>query len=110
MNRILTLIFFLLILINVYPNTFNGGLSAGTSFSQIDGDRQSGYHKLGLSGGFFVNRNISSIISYQFEIKYIEKGANDTKNIDYKISLKYIQFPLSLRYLYKKKYLFEGGF
>ena len=97
----------------VSSQSFNGGVSAGFTFCQVDGDNLSGFNKPGITGGFFVNHKIKGGFSYQFEIKYAGKGARSGFNPnDPSVtvnSLKYIEFPLSVRYLYKKKYLLESG-
>lgn len=97
---------------------FNGGIFAGFSGSQIDGDTYAGYNKLGLVTGAFVNRDLSQRINLQFEMLYIQKGARENPNPDalnpslYCIDLKYIELPLLVRYkLYKfqEKVTLEAG-
>lgn len=113
MKYLIFYICLLFICFQINSQSFNGGITGGATFCQVDGDNLSGFNKPGSAAGLFVNRNISEKISYQFEIKYIEKGARAKSSADnpvkHILSLKYIEFPLSWRYLYKKKYLAEGG-
>jgi hypothetical protein len=112
-RKITIKILILFICFDAFSNSFKGGATAGVTFCQVDGDNLSGFNKPGGAAGFFVNRNIKNNFSYQFEIKYVEKGRRAKSSVDNPVvdilSLKYIEFPLSGRYLYKKKYLFEGG-
>jgi len=96
--------------------SFIGGISAGASFSQIDGDKMAGYNKAGLIVGGFVNRQLGEKVSAQLEMLYIGKGskrgANPNKGIfDYRrISLYYIEVPVVLQFWYEKLNLtLEGG-
>ena len=88
--------------------SFIGGISAGASFSQIDGDKMAGYNKAGLIAGGFVNRQLGGKVSAQLEMLYIGKGskrgANPNKGIfDYRrISLHYVEVPIVCQYWYKK--------
>ena len=96
--------------------SFIGGISAGASFSQVDGDKMAGYNKAGLIVGGFVNKQLGNKVSAQLEMLYIGKGskrgANPNKGIfDYRrISLHYIEVPVVLQFWYEKLNLtLEGG-
>jgi hypothetical protein len=57
---------------------YNGGLIGGFSISQVDGDQNGGFNKLGLSGGAFVSRDHSEgKHRYGFEILYMQKGSRN---------------------------------
>jgi opacity protein-like surface antigen len=100
--RLLIFIIFIFLSGYIYSQRFGGGADAGITFSQIDGDKLSGYNKLGFSGGFFVNTKINNSLVGQLEIKYIEKGASThfqiTNPVISVITLKYIEFPFIIRY------------
>lgn len=110
-------ILFLLLVFAVAVNAqnFEGGISAGFTASQVDGDTHGGYHRAGLSGGVFAGLPFNEKWAGQFEIKYIEKGSYKGQNPDvgdyvtYGIKLRYIEMPLLVRYLYKPKLNFESG-
>jgi hypothetical protein len=96
--------------------SFIGGISAGASFSQVDGDKMAGYNKAGLIVGGFVNKQLGNKVSAQLEMLYIGKGskrgANPNKGIfDYRrISLHYVEVPVVLQFWYEKLNLtLEGG-
>jgi hypothetical protein len=98
-----------------YSQSFKGGLCAGLSTSQVDGDTYSGYHRAGMIAGAFVNHDISEKTSLQLEIKYIQKGSFKKQNpnagdyMEYSLRLNYIDVPLLFRFKYKNKITFETG-
>lgn len=111
--RILLLLLF--VSVTIYAQKFEGGLSAGFTASQVDGDTYSGYHRAGLSGGVFIGLPFNNKWAGQFEMKYNEKGSYRGQNPDngdyttYGIKLRYIEMPLSVKYIYKPKLNFESG-
>lgn len=105
---------------------FNGGMLAGFTATQIDGDMLSGYDKPGVSGGFFINTkikdfatkiekadNINDTLTYafhtfaQFEMKYIDKGARASSY--HVMRLRYIEFPVFAGIVIKNRYFAEAG-
>lgn len=108
----------MILLISMLPWTgisaqeFNGGIFGGVTVSQVDGDYYKGYHKLGMTAGFFVNREIDNNFYWQLELKYVARGAfeNDPQNYVYdKTVYRYIEIPLSVNYLFNEKYQVELG-
>ena len=96
-----------------YSQPFGGGLFAGGNFSQIDGDRFSGYNIPGFYGGGFVNLDLNQKTKAQFEISYVRKGAgndfDETNSTFYKVKLDYVQIPVLLDYqLYKRFWVHAG--
>jgi hypothetical protein len=77
---------------------FHGGVLAGFTATQVDGDTYGGYNKAGLQGGVFVNRRLSDLFTAQLEIKYTGKGAKKpvtSSNPDiYTLTLHYIDMPV----------------
>ena len=105
----LTLVFALLLALTAtrssLAQSFNGGLIAGATFSQVDGDRYAGYHHLGWTAGAFVNLPLDDHLSCQMELKYLLLGAHsDVKEeVEYNYNHFYLHFhyaelPLMLRY------------
>lgn len=85
--------------------SFNGGLIAGATFCQVDGDKYFGYNKLGFTAGGYVNLPIANHFALQMELKYTQMGANSSiKEAElptygqYKLVLHYAEIPLMLRY------------
>ena len=93
---------------------FKAGIKLGLNTSQMIGDGYSGYNKLNVLGGFFLQKELSNNDQLQFELMYIQKGSRDPGDPDngnfqtYRIHMDYIEVPL----LYQrewKKFLFEIG-
>lgn len=96
-----------------FGQNFQGGPIFGFTATQVDGDTYSGYNKVGLIIGGFVNKKFSNNWSSQLEIKYIQKGSKKlSKNNDpsyYKLQLDYFDIPVIMQYHYKNKITFETG-
>jgi hypothetical protein len=79
---------------------FHGGILAGFSATQVDGDTYGGYNKAGFQGGVFVNTRLSDLFTAQLEIKYTGKGARkpvtSTDPAVYNLTLHYIDVPVSV--------------
>jgi hypothetical protein len=93
---------------------FKGGVMLGFNGSQVDGDMQSGYDKLGLMGGAFIYTPLSRNLDLQFEIEYMGKGAQsvqngDDYNIQFTINLQYIEMPVILRLNTIRNFGLEAG-
>ena len=58
---------------------FNGGVIAGITTSQVDGDENAGFHCIGGFGGLFVERLVSQS-SHRFELTFSQKGSADAKH------------------------------
>lgn len=95
MKKIILLILLILSL-TTKSQPFFGGVAIGGTTSQIDGDHNNGFHKIGFTGGAFVGLELSDIFEAQFEIKYIQKGAKSSADDSYqfKIHLEYVELPL----------------
>lgn len=86
-----------------FSQRFEGGVMAGLSASQVDGDTYSGYHKPGAVAGGYVLTNLSRTIFSGMELKFIQKGSRknpDPKLPDdqskYIMRLSYIDIPVYL--------------
>lgn len=85
--------------------SFNAGLMAGATMSQVDGDRYYGYNQLGWTAGAYVNLPFSNHFAAQMELKYALLGAHSSvKEVTeyyynpYNLRLHYVEIPLMLRY------------
>jgi len=96
-----------------FSQQFEGGFFGGISASQVDGDRFSGYNKVGLTAGAYATRKINRKLDWKTEIRYIQKGAykknTETDPTMFRTSLHYAEIPLLLQYFYNKKVFLEGG-
>lgn len=103
------------ITVSLNAQKFEGGVFAGLSTSQVDGDALGGFHRAGVNAGAYVALPFNLKWEGQFEIKYIQKGSFKGQNPDigdyntYGIKLRYFEMPLLAKYLYKPKISFEGG-
>lgn len=99
-----------------------GALSAGVNLTQVDGDEEIGYKKIGFNGGpsvikpFGKNRNWSVTMELLFSMKGARQKSNypaiyqpndtikDTVNYNdgYKLDLNYVEIPLMVHYTDKK--------
>lgn len=90
---------------SAFSQSFNAGLIAGATFSQVDGDKYAGFHKIGLTAGTYVNLPVGEHFALQMELKYTQMGAHSsTKEVvefnypPYNLRLHYAEIPLMLRY------------
>lgn len=100
MNRGLIFFFFTFTTFSFSQN-FDAGLIVGINTSQVSGDNLSGFNKLGVKMGGFVNRKFNSFTA-QLELQYINKGSREVTNDDthqeqYKFQLNYIQIPCMIK-------------
>jgi len=95
---------------------FKGGLYIGAAGCQIEGDSYKGYKKGGAILGAYANSPITENSSWQIEIRYIGKGAQEALsftpdsnyreldyNAIYKVVLHYIEVPLLLKVKLNRK-------
>ena len=109
MKKICFAIWFLILTLlgakTMVAQSFNAGLIAGATFSQVDGDSYYGYHQLGWTAGAYVNLPVEEHFALQMELKYSLLGAHSsTKEVveyyynPYSLRLHYAEIPLMLRY------------
>jgi len=112
-NKVSILAVLLFIPFFSFSQYFEGGVVAGLSASQVDGDTYWGFNKLGLLGGGWVRRMFSDNVGGQLEVRYIMKGAYEAENVDnivyYKLALHYADVPVLINYHYRDRVLFELG-
>ena len=102
---LITSILFVLSLSKATAQSFNAGLIAGATFSQVDGDKYLGFNQPGLTAGGYVNLSVSEHFALQMELKYTQMGAHSSvKEVEkyyypvYNLRLHYAEIPLMLRY------------
>lgn len=92
---------------------FHGGITAGFTASQVDGDSYSGYNKPGLQAGVFVAAELLPWLDTRMEIKYASRGAREPAGDDntgsYMLGLHYIDIPVMASIKYKKIGALELG-
>ncbi|MFT4678245.1 MAG: hypothetical protein ACI84C_002599 [Flavobacteriales bacterium] len=91
---------------------FKGGLTFGPVTSQVHGDGIAGFYKVGISAGALVEMTFTERIGSRLEILYTPKGSRsrpDSLNQNYyKLSLQYVEIPLSINFNYDK-FQFDAG-
>lgn len=98
---------------------FYGGISFGSTFSQLDGDNFAGFRKIGLTGGAIVYAELAPKFATSLEFLYTQKGGKSKKNVnqqaidvmvhDYSVNLDYVEIPVLFNYFDKRKSHFGLG-
>lgn len=98
---------------SLHAQRFDGGLTAGFSASQVDGDTYAGFNKGGLTAGVYAETALSGDFFGRFEIKYTGKGAarqdGEDNSFVYKRTLHYMELPVILGYEMSDVISFHGG-
>lgn len=99
----------------VHGQAFTGGMLAGLSVNQIDGDEHAGYDKTGIVFGGWVRTNTKGPVQIQGEIRYFGKGAANRTNPDqpdqyYRVRLRYVEVPVTMRYTFAYRIPVGFGF
>lgn len=106
-NKLILSLLFLFILINKQQaQKFGLAIVTGANLSQIDGDNQQGYKKVGIVAGLRSIINLKEELQIHTEILYSQHGAAaaDYRNIT--IDLNYVEIPFYLSYQMKE---YENG-
>ncbi|MBP7507644.1 MAG: PorT family protein [Prolixibacteraceae bacterium] len=98
MRKLFFLFALTLISYAAFSQSFYGGLMAGFNGSQVEGDKSSGYQKMGFVGGAWTQTDVNEKVYWGLELKFNQKGSriNPTaKNGYYKYiyRLNYIDLP-----------------
>ena len=81
---------------------FDGGAVAGLNAAQVQGDDYTGFNKLGLSGGAFIDiRNPNKFWGVRLEMHYAEKGSRrggdpELGTTTIELRMNYIDIPILL--------------
>lgn len=96
-----------------FSQGFKGGVLAGFVSSQVDGDAYAGYNKAGLQVGAYSKFNFNKRWFLLNELKYIQKGSNQTfkddPGLNFKIKLSYIEVPFIIGYQLNRKFSVGTG-
>lgn len=105
MKNYLITILFLLIACLASGQSFNGGITVGTTISQVDGDNFGGYHKISPLGGVYVRNTFNKNWGASVGIEYKRKGSKEVQKDDYghvvffyAMNMDYIEVPFILNY------------
>ena len=95
-RNLIMLLLFIIMGATAHSQPFYGGIAVGGVTSQVDGDHNNGFHKVGLTGGVFVGLELNDVFDLQFELKYIQKGSRSDADDPYHfvIRLDYVELPL----------------
>lgn len=95
------------------PKLFTGGLVAGSTFSQVDGDKYAGYFKIGFNAGAILHARISKDFTLSMELLFTQKGArsNFRQNsssdsftiVNQNINLNYAEIPILINVYDRRK-------
>ena len=113
MPKLIIATLLLALTIDSYGQQLNTGFFGGITASQVDGDAYTGFNKLGMTAGAFVNRYIEYDIYWQAEVKYVMRGvykgpASNDPTL-YRSGYHYLEFPMSVHYLVDGKFQLEAG-
>lgn len=130
-KRIYLLIFISFCCTWLHAQRFKGEIIAGANFTQVDGDMEAGFKKVGVKAGLgvmypfsFDKYNPKKNWSVSMEILYNQKGARQRQfdyNIDtsdwrygvkfkYKLNLDYISIPVLFQYTHRQIWSIAVGF
>ena len=115
MKQLLYIILFMVTVLSVSAQRFDGGILGGLNASQVEGDFSTGYHKPGVVLGGFVQTDLSRKVYAGMEIKYAQKGSrenpeeNDVELKKYIMRLGYMEVPAYLGYRTSENVSFFTG-
>lgn len=115
MNRFFFLLLLCLVPLASVCRDFNGGILAGLTATQVDGDGHGGYDKLGIVAGIWVGRSINDNLSVMGELRYIQKGSYSREVSNgilygfYRMQLHYSEIPVYVRYQFRPRTYASAG-
>lgn len=87
---------------NIMAQEFKGGVFAGMTAAQVDGDNLAGFDLPGANLGFFTFIDIGEQSQLQLELSFVQKGSrkepSDTNPNTFKARINYISVPVLYRY------------
>lgn len=93
------------------------GIILGAAFTQVDGDRDAGYSKLGTQSGITAMLPFADNFGVGFEMLYSMKGSrfkffgDDSLQHTVKLKLNYAEIPVFVQYFdYQGKFTAQAGF
>ncbi|MDA3882650.1 MAG: outer membrane beta-barrel protein [Bacteroidales bacterium] len=91
-----------------FAQGITGGVLAGATTSQINGDGYGGFYNIGLTAGGYVEYAISHNLQFRTELRFTQKGAGNT-NGDYRMEVGYVELPFVCSYQIDDKIAFYTG-
>lgn len=112
MNKI-SILFVFIISSFCFGQNFNAGTILGINTSQVSFDNLSGFNKIGIRGGAFINKQFHSFEG-QIELLYINKGSREKIDQEmysegYRLYINYLEIPISFKKEIYKKTKLESG-
>ena len=102
--------FLLLIIPSLTAQKIKGGIQAGATITQVDGDDYNGYHKAGVFVGTFAYYPFENIhCKLQMEINYAQKGSRGVGSGIYKIALHQVEIPVLFGWNFWKGFHLQAG-
>jgi len=80
----------LLLVVQVFPQRFEGGILAGFNGAQVEGDTYKGYNKPGILAGAWVQTDLAPAVFAGMELKFSQKGARSRQDPKQPVQEKYI--------------------
>jgi hypothetical protein len=98
----------------LHAQNFHAGVIGGISTTQVAGDQLSGFNKLGIIAGGFVNKSFTDKTGMQMEIIFIQKGSRkpvdaNNNNVYYVMRVSYFEVPLLFKWQAAQKFNIELG-
>jgi len=96
----------------VSAQEFGGGITFGSTVSQVAGDNLGGFDKLGGFFGFYTFVPLNDTWRFQMELYYILKGSrngSDDGGSFYNLDLHTVELPLLFQYAYNEHVFFNVG-
>lgn len=92
---------------------FKGGLIGGINLAQLDGDKLTGFNKIGFNAGARVSAVLTERWQLSIEMLYAQQGSSRTKNDDFssiydKIHLNFVEVPVMINFLEWKFHVSAG--
>lgn len=97
-------LFFLSVSSKAQEQRFKAGFHLGFNAAQLNGDQNSGFHKLGLNGGLRVAAKLKEKLRLITEINYASRGSQATLSPGsnggfFRINTRYIEVPIMISIL-----------
>jgi hypothetical protein len=97
----------------LHAQNFHAGVIAGIATTQVAGDQLSGFNKVGVIAGGFVNAKSGEKTALQMEIIFIQKGSRKPLNKDnnefYVLRVSYFEVPVLFKWQAAPKFNIELG-
>ena len=88
--------------------SFKGGIILGAATCQTNGDDIGGFHKIGVTAGGFVSREIAPQMSIDLELRFTQKGAGDPNGY-FKLNTGYVEVPVLFSYSFYQDFALKAG-